>query len=100
MSEQSRQPAPPEWPPYKTAFEWKSLKETPDDVFAAMKATLGWSDAQRLSEDEYDHGLSETKQAKQGERHNDTAPRRPAPPDEPETHYLQRPSAPKPKARP
>jgi hypothetical protein len=43
---------------YRTAFEWKSLKETPDDVFRAMLVANNWSDVQRLSEAEYTKGVA------------------------------------------
>jgi hypothetical protein len=43
---------------YKTAFEWKSIKDTPEAAFRAMLTAQNWADVQRLSEEEYDQGVA------------------------------------------
>jgi hypothetical protein len=45
-------------PVYRTAFEWKALKETPDSAFRGMLIAQNWSDVQRLSEAEYTAGMA------------------------------------------
>jgi hypothetical protein len=49
-----------EWtgPVTKTAFAWKSAKGTPDATFRAVLLERTWAEMQRLTEAEYDEGVS------------------------------------------